>query len=85
MEKKIKMKIEKGQIYRHFKGRKVEIIDIAVHSENLEELVLYKHLEEENATIWARPITMWDEYVEKEKCPNGKEQRRFELIKPLEK
>ncbi len=75
------MKIEKGQRYRHFKGHIIEIIGIAKHSEDLSELVLYYHVDEENPVIWARPIEMFSEKVDKEKYPNAEQEDRFVLLK----
>lgn len=74
------MNIEKGQKYLHFKGKTVEIQGIAKHSEDLSDLVLYTHCDEENPTIWARPIEMFKEKVDKEKYPNVTQEYRFELI-----
>jgi hypothetical protein len=42
-----------GGRYRHYKGNEYEIIAIARHTENNEELVIYKSLSDGN--IWARP------------------------------
>lgn len=66
---------EKG-IYRHFKGNKYELLYIAKHSETLEPMVVYKALYNDFG-IWVRPASMWNEIVEH----NGKQVRRFELIK----
>ncbi len=35
--------MKKG-IYRHYKGKEYELIDIAIHSETLEEMVVYRAL-----------------------------------------
>lgn len=70
MWKKRKMKIEKGQKYLHFKGREVEILELGKHSETLEEYVIYIHTDEENPTIWIRPIEMFQSKVDKVKYPN---------------
>ncbi len=78
------MKIEKGQKYHHFKGRIIEIIGIAKHSETLKDLVLYVHVDEENPVIWARPIEMFSEKVDKEKYPNATQEYRFELTEEKE-
>jgi len=74
------MEIKKGQIYRHFKGDLTKIVGIAKHSEDLSELILYVHVKEENPTIWARPIDMWNEKIDKQKYPNATQEYRFELV-----
>jgi hypothetical protein len=65
--------------YKHFKGKEYEVIGIARHSENLQELVIYKALYEsefgKNA-IWARPKDMFFDTVE----INGAKIRRFAKI-----
>lgn len=66
--------MKKG-IYRHFKGNEYELIDIATHSETLEKMVVYKALYGDGG-LWVRPISMWDEEVEKD----GKKVKRFEYI-----
>lgn len=66
--------IEKGR-YRHFKGGEYEVIDIALHSETLEEYVVYRALYGEGKT-WIRPKEMWNETVERD----GKIFKRFEYI-----
>ena len=35
-----------GAKYKHFKGTIMEVIGVAKHSETLEEMVVYKHLED---------------------------------------
>ncbi len=66
--------MKKG-IYKHFKGNKYELIDIATHSETLEKMVVYKALYGEGG-LWVRPLSMWDEEIEKD----GKKFKRFEYI-----
>lgn len=66
---------EKG-IYRHFKGNRYELLDIALHSETLEPMVVYRALYGKGE-LWVRPASMWDEKVEY----NGTVVPRFELIK----
>ena len=77
------MKIKKGK-YRHFKGTIVEVIGTALHSETLEEMVVYKHPDPIKGmgqnTTWVRPVEMFLEKVE----INGKKVSRFELIKDYE-
>lgn len=66
------MRPEKG-IYRHFKGNLYEVIDIARHSETLEEYVVYRALYGERGT-WVRPLAMFTETVERD----GRVVPRFE-------
>jgi hypothetical protein len=65
------MSIKLG-IYRHFKGNQYEVLGTAAHSETLEEMVVYRALDGDDA-LWVRPRSMWDELVTHE----GKEVRRF--------
>lgn len=65
-----------GKTYRHFKGGKYEVIDIAVHSENAGLLVIYKS-KEDPALVWARPLNMFMSDVDKEKYPLARQDQRF--------
>lgn len=52
-------------IYRHYKGKNYRVIDVAKHSETLEELVVYETLYDSPAgKLWVRPKTMFLEEVE---------------------
>ncbi|OSA88887.1 UNVERIFIED_ORG: hypothetical protein B2H93_17105 [Clostridium botulinum] len=62
----------KTGIYRHFKGREYEVIDIAIHSETREKFVVYKALYGDFKTF-IRPYDMFMSKVDKEKY-------RFEYI-----
>lgn len=66
--------IEKGR-YRHFKGREYEVLEIARHSETLEEMVVYRALYGKGE-IWVRPAAMWNDIVE----VNGMPRPRFMRI-----
>ena len=61
--------------YRHYKGNLYEVTGFAVHSETLEDMVVYKALYGEMKT-WVRPLAMWKELVN----VNGESVRRFEEI-----
>lgn len=58
------MELKKGK-YRHFKGKEYELLEIATHSETLEQMVVYRALYGERG-IWVRPASMWSETVEKD-------------------
>ena len=72
-------KVEIGKIYCHFKGFEVEILNIALDSETLEKIIVYKH----NGTdeIWTRPEKMFFESVSTNRKDNITGQSvRFKLI-----
>ena len=58
------MELKKGK-YRHFKGKEYELLEIATHSEPLEQMVVYRALYGDRG-IWVRPAGMWSETVEKD-------------------
>lgn len=70
------MEIKVGSIYQHYKGNKYRVLALAKHTENLEDLVVYQALYEDNK-VWCRPVSMWNDYIE----INGKIIKRFEQIK----
>ena len=61
--------------YRHFKGKEYEVLGVARHSETDEELVVYRALYGDFG-LWVRPVSMWNEAVERD----GKTFRRFTYI-----
>ena len=66
-------------IYRHYKGDKYIVLDVAIHSETKEELVVYRALYGDNK-LYARPKTMFLEEITPEKLrPGLKQKYRFEL------
>ena len=65
--------------YRHFKGDIMEVIGIGLHSESLEEFVVYRHVTGERAGephLWVRPVRMFLEVVERD----GRQVPRFTFI-----
>lgn len=68
-------KLEIGGLYEHYKGTKVKVLGECLHSENLESMVIYMHLED--GATWARPKKMFLEDVK----INGKKVERFKKIK----
>lgn len=66
------------ETYRHFKGKRYEIVTLAEHSESAEMLVIYQAMYGDYK-IYARPLSMFLEKVDKEKYPNVNQEYRFEL------
>ena len=66
--------------YQHFKGNFYEVIDIARHSETLEEMVIYRALYDSpefgNNALWVRPKEKFCENI----LVDGKEIQRFKFI-----
>lgn len=61
--------------WRHFKGKEYQVLDTAIHSETLEEMVVYRPLYGEGK-LWVRPAAMWEEMVERD----GVQQPRFVYV-----
>ena len=61
--------------YRHYKGKLYNVIEVAIHTETLEDMVVYQALYGEYR-IWVRPLQMFLEDVE----VDGKLQKRFENL-----
>lgn len=64
-------------IYRHFKGDYYLVEDVAIDSETLEKMVVYRQLYGENR-LFVRKLDMFMSEVDKEKYPNCKQKYRFE-------
>lgn len=62
-------------IYQHFKGNQYQVVDIARHSESLDEHVVYKALYGKFG-LWVRPLPMFAETIERD----GKRIERFRRI-----
>lgn len=67
----MRLRIPRG-IYRHYKGNRYQVEGLALHSETLEPMVIYKALYGPGET-WVRPAAMWNELVTVE----GKRVLRF--------
>jgi len=66
--------VKKG-IYRHYKGNFYKVVGTAVHSESLEDMVIYRALYGERG-MWVRPASMWNELVH----VDGKTVHRFARV-----
>ena len=65
-------------VYRHFKGDYYLVCDVAIHSEDRNEYVIYRALYGDNG-LYIRPKDMFLSEVDHEKYPNVKQKYRFEL------
>ena len=69
-------KITVGKHYRHFKGIIVEVVALAKNSEDLSDVVVYKH----DSIYWTRPKIEFLSEVDHKKYPNIAQKYRFEEI-----
>ncbi len=61
-------------VYKHYSGSTIQLMSVGRHSETLEEMAMYKHLDDGN--FWVRPLTMFCEEIE----VDGKRQPRFLFV-----
>jgi hypothetical protein len=66
--------LEIGAVYKHYKGTKAKVLAEGFHSETLEPMVIYLHLED--GVVWVRPKEMFLGNV----MIDGKEVERFKKI-----
>jgi len=66
--------LEIGAIYKHYKGTKVKVLSEGLHSETMESMIVYIHLED--GVVWVRPKEMFLENV----VIDGKEVERFQKV-----
>lgn len=72
------IEIKPGQIYRHFKGGRYEVILVAWHTETGERLVVYRGIK--GGRMWARTLDDFVSLVDRSKYPDASQTYRFELV-----
>ncbi len=63
-------------IYRHYKGAEYQVLEVAIHSETQELLVVYRPLYGEGK-LWVRPFDMFVEHID----VDGNEVPRFKFLR----
>lgn len=71
-------KVTPGSKWQHFKGDVMEVMMVVLHTETLEEMVVYKH----GDNVWARPISMFLSTEDVSARPDNKtgQKYRFEKV-----
>lgn len=54
--------IQRGQIYKHYKGNLYLVLELATHIETEEKLVVYRNIKDETK-IWTRPLSMFEDIL----------------------
>lgn len=71
------MELVAGGIYQHYKGPHYRVLGVVLHSETLEELVLYECLyKNESCQFWVRPRAMFEGTV----TVDGVQKPRFKQV-----
>lgn len=71
--------IKLNSIYKHFKGNLYLVENIAIDSDTLQELVIYKGLYG-TCPLYVRKLEDFLSEVDKKKYPNVKQKYRFEEV-----
>lgn len=70
-------KVTIGSKWQHFKGDIMEVKDIAIHTETLEEMVVYYHFNK----LWVRPISMFLSDEDISQREDNKTGQKYRFIK----
>ena len=80
MKEEAQERMMPGDVVRHFKGNRYQILCFARDSETQEEVVVYRALYGERG-VWVRPRAMFFSPVDREKYPDAPQTWRFERVK----
>lgn len=75
-----KLEVVPGTVYKHFKGNLYVVLNVAVHSETKEKMVVYQAMYG-NRDVYVRPFKMFTSGVDHKKYPDVKQELRFEPTK----
>lgn len=72
------LEVTVGSRWQHFKGDIMEVMFIVLHTETIEEMVVYKH----GTDIWARPLSSFLSEEDVSQRPDNKtgQKYRFERV-----
>ena len=80
------MELQKGKVYRHFKGNYYFVENVALDSETKERMVVYKPLyDRQDSKIWVRRESMFLEEIPERPDNITGQKYRFVLVDDLEK
>ena len=66
-------------VFHHFKGNDYQILTFAFDSETMHQKVVYQKMDD-SKTCFIRDAEMFFSDVDKNKYPNEKQKKRFEII-----
>ena len=70
-------RMKPGDIVRHFKGKRYQILYFAKDSETQQDVVVYRALYGKRG-VWVRPMEMFFSPVDRQKYPDAAQTYRFE-------
>ena len=73
------MRMQPGDIVRHFKGNRYEILYFARDSETQADVVVYRALYGDYM-VYVRPLLMFMSEVDRKKYPDATQTYRFERV-----
>jgi hypothetical protein len=79
-DSKVRVEPKTGEVWKHFKGTLYSILDIAVHTETGEKMVVYCEYGKPMDKVWTRPMDMFMSEVDTKKYPNSQYTYRFTRI-----